>query len=166
MFTNISWANYLVVVTLLLAAYYLIIGTRFYSRELQHLLSGKRKPAMRPVQVKAPEALNHDHSAAFLDGGPEDFVSEDSPVQAADNTLQEIEQLADHLKEVLAEAASKRYGKEEFILLLQAVLKKYPALKDAPFRSAIHELIISECEKYGSITLSEEEIVLLWNEAV
>ena len=166
MFTNISWANYLVVVTLLLAAYYLIVGLRFYSRELQHLLTDRRKPAIYPIQKEVPATADNDHPAAFQEEDPDHLVSEISPVQVADETFREVEQLAGHLKEALAGAAGKRYGKGEFILLLQPVLKEYPTLKDAPFRSAIHELIISACEKYGSIALSKEEVELLWNEVV
>lgn len=35
MFTNISWANYLIVVSTLLTIYYLFIGFRFYFDELK-----------------------------------------------------------------------------------------------------------------------------------
>ncbi|MBA2562321.1 MAG: hypothetical protein H0V14_05295, partial [Chitinophagaceae bacterium] len=47
MFTNISWSNYILEVTLLLAAWYLFVSMRFYSHDLQIFLARKRKPNSR-----------------------------------------------------------------------------------------------------------------------
>ena len=52
MFTNISWADYLVVITLLLAAYYLVIALWFYSQELQTYLVGLLKPEQTPMPTE------------------------------------------------------------------------------------------------------------------
>jgi len=46
------------------------------------------------------------------------------------------------------------------------VLKEYPSVRYSPLRSSINELIVSECQKYGAVTLNEDEVELLWKEAV
>jgi hypothetical protein len=103
-------------------------------------------------------------TAAFTDEEAEQFLAENASGQTVDDSYQEVEQMTHRLKESIAEAASKQPGKAEFIQSLQQVLKAYPSLKDSAFQSTIQDLIISECEKYGSIMLSEEELVQLFDE--
>ena len=79
--------------------------------------------------------------------------------------LVEVDQLIERLKEVVADACSKKLIPREFIEYLQAVLLEYPSIKNSPYRSSINELISSECEKYGTVALSEEEVEQLWKEA-
>jgi hypothetical protein len=152
MFTNISWASYILVVSLLLAAWYLIIGMRFYFHDLQNLLARKRKPNL---QLAPDETYSTTGS---------EFISEQTEASDADNLFHEVENLTAKLKETIADASSKNYHKEEFIFLLQLTLKEYPHLKGSPYQIAISNLIASECEKYGSLHLSAEEQVMLWKE--
>jgi hypothetical protein len=74
-----------------------------------------------------------------------------------------VQQLTAGLKEVIAQGYNKHWIKEELILSLQLLLKKYCFLKSSPFMGAINNLIASECEKYGYIQLSADERVMLWN---
>lgn len=67
---------------------------------------------------------------------------------------------------MIAGTANKNCVKEEFIRYIQLILKEYPDLKSSPFQPAISELIVSECEKYGFVILSEDEVVMLWNKVV
>ena len=55
MFTNISWADYLVVITLLLTTYYLVIAIRFYYHELQTFIMGWLKADQAPMQPEASQ---------------------------------------------------------------------------------------------------------------
>lgn len=152
MFTNISWASYIFVVTLLLAVWYLIIGMRFYFHDLQNLLARKRRPNLQ---------LAHDESYSPIGSG---FTSEQTEASDSDSLFQEVKILTAKLKETIADASSKNYQREEFIFLLQLTLKEYPHLKGSPFQVAINNLIISECEKHGFLHLSAEELVILWKE--
>lgn len=152
MFTNISWASYILVVTLLLAVWYLVIGMRFYFNDLQNLLTRKRKP---DLQLASDDT--------YLTTGAE-FTPEQTEASNTDNLFQEVEMLTAKLKETIADASSKNYHKEEFNFLLQLTLKECPHLKGSPFQVAINNLILSECEKYGSLHLSAEELVILWKE--
>lgn len=152
MFTNISWTTYILVVTLLLAAWYLIIGMRFYFHDLQNLLARKRKSNLQ---------LAHDKSYSITGS---EFTTEQTEASDTNNLFHEVEKLTAKLKETIADASSKNYHREEFIFLLQLILKEYPHLKGSPFQVAINNLILSECEKYGSLHLSAEELVMLWKE--
>ena len=158
MFTNLSWANYLVVITLLLAIYYTLIGIRFYSRELQHLWSRFRKPALKFASDK------NISGSEFLDMQLEQYSFENTPEQPITNPLQEVEQLSSLFQEALTQATSELFSKEAFIQLLRPVLKLHPSLNEAPIKSTVQDLIISECEKNGTIVLSKEEINELWKE--
>lgn len=157
MFTNISWANYIFVVTLLLAAWYLFVGMRFYSHDLQIFLARKRKPNSRATydEFTGDERKLSERS---------EFTAEQIKVSETENLFKEAEQLTAKLKEAIANASFKNYNKEEFTFLLQLTLKEYPNLKGSPFQVAINNLIASECEKHGSLHLSAEEQVMLWKE--
>lgn len=166
MFTNISWTNYIIVIILLLAIYYIFVGIRFYSRDLQYFLANRRKGNMRSSDEEITDSIPLNNPAdPFEQIDSEPSVSDSPFAQTSDDTFQDIERLIVRLKEAIADAGTKQYAKEEFFILLQMILKEYPHLKDSPFQSAINELIISEYGKYGSIAISEEEIVMLWNEA-
>jgi len=157
MFTNISWANYILVVTLLLAVWYLFVGMRFYFNDLQNFLVRKRKPN---PSVDYNEFQNDEgkvrESFKFTNGQTE--------TSETDILFQEVEELATKVKEAIANASSKNFNREEFIFLLQLTLKEHLHLKGSPFQVALNNLIISECERYGSIHLSAEELLMLWKE--
>lgn len=165
MFTNISWTNYIVVIILLLAIYYIFIGIRFYSRDFQQLLTVRRKGKIRSGDDIVENMPQNNLADPFEQPESELAVSDSSFAQTSDDTFQDIERLIIRLKEAIADAGTKQYIKEEFFLLVQLILKEYPDLKDSPYQSAINELIISECGKYGSIAISEEEVVMLWDDA-
>lgn len=152
MFTNISWGTYIFVVILLLALWYLFIGIRFYSHDLQCLLTRKGK---RNLDLAQDESYSTSNS---------EFTFEQTEASDTDSLYHEVENLTSKLKETIADASSKNYHREEFIFLLQLTLKEYPHLKSSSYQVAINNLIISECEKYGSIHLSAEEQVMLWKE--
>ncbi len=152
MFTNISWASYILIVTLILVVWYMIIGIRFYFSYLQNLFTRKRKPTLH---------LDPDEAYSTTD---DEFTLEQTKTLDSDDLFSEVEKLTTKLKEAIADASSKNYQKEEFIFLLLLILKEYSHLKGSPFQVAITNLIVSECEKHGSLHLSAEEQVMLWKE--
>lgn len=164
MFTNISWTNYIIVIILLLAIYYLFIGIRFYYHKLKNL-AGKRKFQLRAAHNEPSAELGN------MGNNSEDKRVQIEPSQAQnsfagtpDDTFQEVEHLIGRLKEVIEEASRKKYIKQEFFQYLKLILQEYPEIKNSPFQPAINELIASECERYGSNMLSEDEVVMLWND--
>lgn len=163
MFTNISWATYIIFVVLLFAVWYIIIGLKFYFRDLQNILSGKTKFAFRGVRNEYSSHKNEEitNSEAL------EFDSNSFPnKEETDKRFQDAEELTSKLKDAISDAASKNYNKEEFTFLLQLTLKEYPTLKGSPFQVAINNLIASECDKHSFIRLSAVELGMLWNEVV
>jgi len=68
------------------------------------------------------------------------------------------------LKNVISDATQKKLVKQEFEDSMRSALLAYPLLRDSPYRSSVDELIVSECEKQGSILLTQQEVEALWDE--
>ncbi len=159
MFTNISWQDYIVAVTITLSIYYLIIGLWFYSTELKNLFSGK--------------SLRKSGSPDGWPGRGEDTLSrpslqtdneDKSIIGTDDDEFSEVEELIFRLKDIIENASKGKYVPKEFKHYLHLLLREYPAIKTSLFRSSVSEFIVSECEKYDAVTLTEEEVDLLWNQ--
>lgn len=159
MLTKISWANYLTIISLLMTGYYLFVVFRYYSTDMKDLFSGKRKLKFRGNT--SPNSRNKDLLPSVKNHKNESSALETNIV----DDLVEVDQLIERLKEVVADASSKKLIPREFMEYLHAVLLEYPNIKNSPYRSSINELIMSECEKYGTVTLSEEEVEQLWKDA-
>lgn len=158
MFTNISWGNYIVVVILLLASWYLFVGFRFYFDDLKEVISGKRK-----LQFRGFEDSNYQDPQSELkyQESPE-AISDQNSLGEFDITFQDVDALVGRLKSFIADAAKKKLVKKEFTYYLQLLLREFPSVKNSPFNSSISELIVSECEKLESITLTQKEAEALW----
>lgn len=178
MFTSNPWGDYITMLAPLIAGYYLFVGLRYYGPDLKKWLFFKRHASSRPAGLQkqdydAPDPPGDVNIAAER---AEPGRSADAEKTALDDTdhqpaawqneelFDQVEQLAAHLKEAIEEAHEKEYGKQDFILLLQMTLKEYPALRGAPFQTAINNLIETECAKYGSIHLREEDKVAMWKQ--
>jgi hypothetical protein len=158
MLKNISWSDYIIAVAILLAIYYLFVGMRYFSGEIKDLLSGKRKLKLRAA-LSNPNGVN--------DADDEQSQQETGSFeQTTDDEFSEVEHLIERLKAVVADASRRKLIPHEFKQYLSMVLKEYPSVRYSPIRSSVNELIISECQKYGAVTLKEDEVELLWKEAV
>ena len=158
MFTNISWGNYIVVVILLLASWYLFVGFRFYFDDLKEVISGKRKLQFRGFENPSYEDSQSELNYQEL---PE-AISEQISFGEFDTTFQDVDTLVGRLKTFIADAAKKKLVKKEFTYYLQLLLREFPSVKNSPFNSSISELIVLECEKFESITLTQKEAEALW----
>jgi len=163
MFTHISWANYLFVAALLLTAWYIIIGLKFYFHDLRNIFTGKikftLKGAFKTYSFKQRKQTTNSELPDFDDKPLLDM-------EENDNLFKVVDELISKLKSAISDAVSKKYNKQEFIFLLQLTLKEYSILKRSPFQVAVNDLIASECEKFSFIRLSAVELMELWNEVV
>ncbi|MEJ7737012.1 MAG: hypothetical protein WKF97_06260 [Chitinophagaceae bacterium] len=167
MFTSISWSEYITSVVVLLIIYYLIVGIKFYSHELRSVLSSKRKIPVRISSLQEDPEDDRTETSLGPDIQQELFSSHKKfmpCVEETEDTFEQVQELTARLKEVIAEAISKDFIKQEFMLSLQLCLRKYQYLKGSPFMVAINNLIASECEKHDYLLLTAEERVMLWNE--
>lgn len=158
MFTNISWGNYIVVVILLLASWYLFVGFRFYFDDLKEVLSGKRKLQFRGFET----AIYQDIESESKDQDSPKLTSDQTSFGEFDTTFQDVDALVARLKTFIADAAKKKLVQKEFTYYLQLLLREFPSVKNSPFNSSISELIVSECDKLESINLTQKEAETLW----
>jgi len=154
MFTQISWTDYLLAVSILLAIYYLFVGVRYFSGDLKALLAGKRKLTLKPSGFPQNEPLQN----ATSENNPA------TPDERTDDEFAEVEHLIEKVKTMIADALGKQLVKEEFRQYLCLVLKEFPSIKTSVLRPSVNELIVSECEKQGIGAFNEEEVDALWNE--
>lgn len=88
------------------------------------------------------------------------------PGTAAERDLFHLTRMAiKELKGGIRRAAIKKEGKQQLLSSLFSLLKTYTALTESQgraFRVAINNVIIRDTEKYCSIHLNEEELLLLW----
>ena len=158
--TNVSWLNYLVIIALLLAAYYLFVGVKYYSDELKEIFTLKRhggglKPALDKSNGSTPSLGE--------DGEPiDDYDLSDGFEHTTDETFELVERLISTLKVVVQDSADNQMDKAEFTDRLRKILEFYGDLKNSQFQFAVNELIISECEKIDFVPLSEDELMKLW----
>lgn len=159
MFTNISWNDYLMGVSIIVVIYYFIIGFRYYSVELKELFSGRGN-----LRFNNQIADREEDNLMKLSSGQD---NRDYPYEhTGDEEFAEVEGLIARLKETIQNIATKKYDPQEFKHFLRLLLLEYPTVKTSLFRSSVNEFIVSECNKYGSLTLTEQEVELLWHEAV
>ncbi len=158
MFTNISWGNYIVVIILLLASWYLFVGFRFYFDDLKEFISGKRKLQFRGFE----NSTYQDTEPELKDQESTELTSNQTSFGEFDTTFQDVDALVARLKTFIADAAKKKLVKKEFTYYLQLLLREFPSVKNSPFNSSISELIVSECDKLESITLTQKEAEALW----
>lgn len=159
MVTNISWTDYLMVMLLLLVIYYVLIGFRYYFNDLKKL-AANLIPTAFGSKLENPESSNFDDTTKAF----KQMTAEGPDAGTTEDTLLEVEHLIMKLKEIIENASIQNTAKNKFKENLKSILNQYPEIKNSPFQSAVNELIISECTKHDSIILSENEVVMLWNE--
>ena len=158
MFTNISWTGYFITMTVLLAIYYLFVGIRYYTVDIKDLVSGKRK-----LNLKTALPFNSKGEYPSTIGG-NSHPSEASFEETTDKDFTEVEHLIERLKALIADASRRKMIPQEFKQYLSLVLKEYPSVKNSSLRASVNELIVSECEKCGTVILTEDEVDLLWKD--
>ncbi|WP_409415802.1 hypothetical protein [Flavobacterium sp. PS2] len=159
MFTNISWGNYILVVVLLLVSWYLFVGLRFYFDELKGITTGKRK-----LQFRRLGELNYgDFQSELNYQDSSEMALDQSSLGEFDATFQDVDTLVEQLKNFIADAKKRKLARQEVLDYIQLFFKQYPSVKDSAFRSAVNELIVTECQTLDAISMSQAEVDSLWN---
>ncbi len=160
MFTNISWGQYLTAILLLSTLYYFVVLIKYFKGDIKQLLSGKnrygRDTFLRKDEFNTAEDVTTPGAAVI-------------PLIADEETdllFKQANELSGLLKRIIQDASDKNYIQEEFLTALHSQIKQYPALNKPAFREAINNLIVSETQKYGTHTLSESRMDLLWRASV
>lgn len=158
MLKGISWNNYLLVIVVLTIMWYVFVGLVYYYVDLKELLNGKRKLRFRWLEKYFDSDFNQESSV------PEDNSKIDFEAVAAIsvNDYTEVDALIAQIKKSVAEAVQKNASKTDLEKQLGVILDNCEAVGDSGFRSAINELIVSECETVASFVFTLEEVDVLW----
>jgi len=160
MLTNISWTDYIIAVAILLAAYYFFVLMRYFFDDIKNLVSGKSN-------LKFMVGISYDTVRESIQTSEKNYNGESPAFETTtDDDFAEVEHLIERLKSVIADASDKKLIPQELKQYLNLLLQEYPNIKNSPFRTSINELVASECEKYGAVTLSEDEVEKLWKDVV
>lgn len=157
MLNNMSWTGYFTALGIALVIYYLFVGIKYYSEEIKDLFSGKRRISFNPAlpgRNKRQRDEEPEHKEQAI-AGFEHTTNDDFIV---------LERLIERLKKVINEAAGRKMILQEFKQYLTMILKDYPSVAGSHLRSSVNELIISECQKYGTVELNVKEVDMLWGE--
>lgn len=161
MFTNISWSNYLIAVTVLLLGWYLLFGLRFYYKELKQIISGEKKIKFRSFGIKK---LENTSSNSLTDGNLQKSLS--SASSESFDTLEDAEELSNRLTQAIIESIERNISKAELQNYLRIILSEYSFVRISALRLNINELIVSECGKDPQMHLTYEQADELWEEIV
>ena len=145
MLALVSLSEYSIAISIAVVLYYVIIGITYFKNEIINFSFKKKKPHIYQTE---------------LFPSPKKYASS---IEKSDDTFHQVEELTAKLKKAIEYAASNNTIREEFVLSLQLIIKKYHFLKDSPFLIAINNLIASECDKHNFIRLTADEMVMLWN---
>lgn len=151
MFTNISWSNYIIAVSVLLVIWYLILVFKFYYAELKQIISGEKKIKILSFGNRSKRNLSKPISSSFS----ESF-----------DTLEDAEELSDRVLQVIEESTERNLSPTEFKNYLRLVLEEYPYVKISSLRENINNFIVSECEKHPQLPLTYEQVDSLWEETI
>lgn len=152
MLSKISWTQYFSAIAFILVVYYVYVFFRYYAGDFQHKMSQKKSYTTDDEETLPERELIPD----------EQIGSAELP-ETEDNNFDQIESLIEQLKIRIAEEAESPGASEELGLALRQIVQSYPALKYTPYKSAINELMITECGKYGLTQLDEADIAGFWD---
>ncbi|MXN91730.1 hypothetical protein GR160_10875 [Flavobacterium sp. Sd200] len=157
MFTNVSWASYLLTVALLCLSWYIYVGIKYYHQELMAFFKGKKT-----FSKKRTEDLLTGSSANFFIEEPQEPTFEGTVTDLADTLFRDVDYLISRIKQLLTQSIQNNTGQQEITNQLRSYLSDYPAIKKSVFRSQINELIAQECAQGQVFIITEEEADRLW----
>lgn len=156
MVTHISWTTFGITVLIILVSYYILLGVYCYAAEIGQIIKNKSQTS-NPLWVADEE---EDFPTSILESTS---TEEDTRFQIPDDSQENVEILIENLKEGVVFASEHEYQELAYKAHLKSIIQQSAQLKGSVYEPAINEFLIKECEKYGSRTLSEEEVMQLWN---
>lgn len=156
MFTNISWSNYIIAVSLLLLIWYLFIAFKYYYFELLQIISGKQQIKFLNFRKTQKELIINCSGDNSL---KENFST-------SFDTLEDAEELSKRILKAIEESIERNLSKDEFQNYLRLLLAEYPFVKISSLRENINKLLVSESAKHPNLLLIYTTADSLWEEII
>lgn len=136
MFSLISWSQYCIVVAIVVVLYFMVIGFLYYKKDIVKLFG---------------RGENRESFAFSLVSN----TTKTDPIAA-------VHELVSSLGELMRDATDKKQAQPELFYAMKQLVKNYPMINGSDFVNKINTYIQEELERYGTHTLSDEELVQLW----
>jgi hypothetical protein len=136
MFSLISWSQYCIVFSIVIALYFIVIGFAYYKKDIVKLF-GRRESR----ETFAFSSVSN--------------TEKTDPIAA-------VHELVSSLGELMRDAADKKQAQPELFYAMKQLVNNYPQINGSDFALKINTYIQEELERYGTHVLSDEELVQLW----
>jgi hypothetical protein len=150
MIQTISWKEFIEVLLVLSAGYYLVILVLYYRKDIGSLVKGQRLGKSLSTGTPGTKAL--DSRWTGDPGGkicPEFLLTE--------NMVAELRGRIKKAKDDGVETA-------DLLKAIAHVLRHHVELRNTPYGKAINKFIIRECSSNHSVRLDEHEAMRLWGD--
>ncbi len=158
MLNQLSWTTYLQVIIALATAYYLFILLRYYPDELKAFLKTKKVNGGQAL----PAVLQYDPGEAIIASHHSQQL-EESEDNRPDSSLAEADSLIAEIKSCIQAASGKPFAPAILIPQITKIFRAAPGMAGSPYRPAINEIVVSECERLGTALLTEDEVDQWWD---
>ncbi|WP_130855646.1 hypothetical protein [Olivibacter jilunii] len=157
-----SWTEYFMAVAAITIIYYVLVGLKYYGKELLAGAGTKRVPIKSTAAIGEDEPIEEPFGPAVTTPEVYQPVEEVPFEDTPDESFREVERLTGELKVLIEEAAKKMFDKRKLLGALKPLLAKYPVVNHPAFREAVDEYIVTECRSKGAVVLTEDEVEVLW----
>lgn len=154
MFNSITWGQYFTTVTLLLICYYVLIGFRYYCWEILSVI-GIKKVEDNTITKSTVSNLNKPIQAERH----EDYLAEATTEIDISPVVQSFtDEIKNHLQGLDADIS-----KSELLQSIQAIVLKYPVLKNVDYKHELIQFIIDESNALHPSLLQPNDVKQLLN---
>lgn len=154
MFNSITWGQYFTALTLLLVCYYVFIGLRFYRWEILSVIGIKK---VEDNAIAISTVANFKKS--FETESHEDYLPK--PLLEVDISPV-VQSFTDEIKAYLQESDDYTL-KDELLHSIQAIVMKYPVLKDADYKHELVQFLFDEANAKHSNLVQLNDVKQLLN---
>jgi len=160
MLNQVSWTTYFEILIFLAAIYYLFVLFRYYSDEVHQLLQPGQTATsahQTPDALRYEQPENIDYPIAKTET---QYPQDKQNLESHDET----DELISQLKQCIHTASGKPFAPAVLIPQVKKLFRDHPQLQHSPYRDAINELVVQECEKTGTALLTEDEVDQWWSD--
>lgn len=156
MLKDISWMDYIKLVSTMTLLYYLTVMVILYRTKMLSLFKTR-------YELEGNDAARADKesTATIPSGLRAERELEDSIPQG-----EPIERFAKDLRVLLESKTSAGHGSKQLVEEIRSVLSRFPSLHDLGLRDTLNEFILSECGRYQVILPKVDELDAMWKGAV
>lgn len=174
MFSSISWGLFLTVIIALLAAYYLVIVTLYFPKEVLTLVLRKANRIKAPsAGQQQDERIPFDVIGAANETGDLDCINRfsaaavmqtdapDGPVPDL-SLIESVSSLMEGIKTLFRVIKDAAGNKSDVLSMFPSLLAQYPLIPDSKYRFSINAFIHELCNGEFHYGISMDEVDGLW----